>query len=60
MKYSSYVVTLMRPEDVSDAEMKEYIWNAVGTWKGSYNPDDPLFDLDGDTVSVKQYRKPRK
>ena len=39
----TYTVTLNQPDDVSDAEMKEYIDEAVSSWGGQYHPESPLF-----------------
>jgi len=49
----NYLVTLDRPKDISVGDMKIYIKEAVGGWKGQFHPDDPLFDL-SDKISVKR------
>ncbi len=41
------------PAGVTHKEWQAYLEDAVGTMKGSYNPEDPLFDLDSDTVKAK-------
>jgi hypothetical protein len=60
-KRESYLVTLERPDGVSVAEMKQYIVDSVGSWRGSFRPpggmgeDDPgdlLFNLDAKSISV--------
>ena len=52
-----FVVTLEMPECVSIKEMKEYINEAVAVWCKSYNPNEPLFDLNGNKVKVTLKRK---
>lgn len=56
-----YQVSLKRPDGVTKTEMKRYIADAVGSWKGSlrapgshdpYDEGDPLFSLDADTIKV--------
>lgn len=44
-------------DDVSAADWRDYIRNAVGSWKGQFHPENPLFDLDRDDVHVVQWRK---
>jgi hypothetical protein len=56
-KRSRYVVELFRPDGVTSAEMRAYIEDAVASMKGSYHPEDPIFELDGDTVKVKSFRR---
>ncbi len=48
-----YVVAVERPDGVTHAQMADYIEDAVRTFKGGLSPDDPLFDLDKDSVKVK-------
>lgn len=48
-----YVVAVERPDGVTHAQMVGYIEDAVRTHKGCFSPDDPLFDLDKDSVKVK-------
>lgn len=45
-------VSLHQPEGVSVGRIKDYIEEWIVTGKGSYNPLDPMFDLDGDSVVV--------
>ena len=47
-----FVVTLDMPADVGLIEMEEYIRQAVASDKGSLSTTDPLFHLDGKSVSV--------
>lgn len=49
----SFRVTVVIPEGVSVAEMREYIREAVRMWCKSFDPEnDPLFDLDYNSVRV--------
>jgi hypothetical protein len=53
-----YIVTLQTPEDVTRAQMRQYIKDAVCGWKGHLNPiEDPLFVLDIDTVTVQTVKE---
>lgn len=56
MRLEKYVVTLERPSGVTKTEMKAYIEEAVSAWNGSFRPEDPLFDLDRDSVHVTSLR----
>lgn len=48
-----FKVGVVMPEDVTTTDMVDYIREAVQTWKGQLHPvEDPLFDLDRETVSV--------
>jgi hypothetical protein len=58
-RVEEFVVRLEMPEDVGIGEMQEYIDEAVGAWKGQLHPDNPLFDLDRDTVKVCRPHKRR-
>ena len=55
-----FVVTLEMPEGVTISEMKEYINEAVALWCKSYNPQEPLFDLNRNKVKVTSKRKERR
>lgn len=48
-----YLVSVVRPEGVTKAEMAEYIKDAVETWGGGYSPDDPLFNVGDYHVAVR-------
>jgi hypothetical protein len=43
-------VTAVLPNGVSLREFQAYVEDAVGTMKGSGNPEEPLFDLDSSKV----------
>ena len=51
-----YTVSVEKPEGVTHAQMVGYIEDAVRTFKGGLFPDDPLFDLNKDSVKVKLQR----
>ena len=53
-------VSVVVPEDVTDEDMKEYIAEAVGTWKGQMHPDEPLYELDYKTIKVTRINKKRR
>ena len=50
-----FVVSLDRPHGASISDLKDYIEEWVACGKGSRHPDDPIFDLDGDSVKVKRF-----
>lgn len=56
----AFKVTVPALPDVTQADWREYIADAVGCWKGQFHPENPLFDLDRDEVTVVGYRRPRK
>jgi len=47
---TSFKVTLEMPEGVSILEMRKYIARSVRLLRGSYPIDDPMFELDSDSV----------
>ena len=51
-KTRAFKVVVPNIPGVSEADWREYIADAVGSWKGQFHQDDPLFDLDGDYVRV--------
>lgn len=60
-KEQTFRVTLEIPNGCSVEEVRFYIWEAVTTWAGSFEPGvDPLFDLNRDSVKVTRERKPKK
>ena len=68
-KLVKFTVELELPEGVSMTELKGYIEDAVSSWKGSFeppnaygdgSPGDPLFSLNGDSVRVAFFRKPKR
>jgi hypothetical protein len=52
-----FLVKIEIPEDVTIAEMKDYIEDALLYWCKSYSSEDPLFDLRSETIKVKSYRE---
>ena len=46
----SFKVTLDMPEGVSIMEICGYIVGSIRLMRGSYSKDDPIFELDRDTV----------
>lgn len=53
-KKEKYIVTIDRPDGVSVRNMVEYIEDAVGCMCGGYNPLDPIFDLESNSVKAKR------
>lgn len=60
-KTVSLTVTFELPEGATKTEAKEYVLDAVSTWRGSLRPPgsydeaddgDPMWGLDSDTVKV--------
>lgn len=56
----SFIVTLEVPSGVTLEEMKEYIKNEVKCNVGSRSPEDPIFYLDKNSVTVKTVAKKKK
>ena len=52
----AFIVELDNP-GVSEQEMREYIDEAVSTWKGQEHPDAPIRDLDVNSVRVRNYHR---
>lgn len=50
-------VMVTMPPGVSIQEMAHYIEHAVGSWKGSLHPSEPLFALDRHKVYVRPFPK---
>lgn len=48
-----FLVTVEIPNGVSVRDMQNYIRDAIQMWKGQEHPDDPIFNLDWDTVKVR-------
>lgn len=40
------------PEGSDRESLVAYVIDAVACMKGAYHPEDPIFDLDGDSVRV--------
>ena len=51
-------VRLTPPPGADAARLRTYVEDAVATWRGSYDPNDPIFDLDPDTVVASHVFKP--
>ena len=51
----TYVITVERPDRVSDAEMRAYISDAVRSHGGSFSPGDPLWGMRERVLSVVNY-----
>lgn len=49
-----FILTVPDLKDVSEADWKDYILDAVGSMRGCYSPNDPIFALDSDDVKVKR------
>ena len=57
---AKFTISVEIPDGVSKKEMRDYIYDAVNGMKGSYHPDDPLFQMDyGDFKVSHQKIKPR-
>lgn len=52
-----YIVILDRPEGVSIREMKAYLEEAISIWCKSFDPDEPIFDLDSNKVKVSRLKE---
>ena len=52
-----FKVTVDLPKGVTQVEMGEYIKQSIRTMAGSLHPDDPMFDLDRDSVKVSVFRR---
>lgn len=50
-----FIVSVPWLDDVSEADWKAYILDAVGSMKGCYNPDDPVTRFDSDEVRIKRH-----
>jgi hypothetical protein len=56
----SFIVSLDMPRGVTVPEMQQYIESAVRVWKGQLMPEQPIFDLDADSVQVTPVKQRRK
>jgi hypothetical protein len=54
MRRLEFLVSLDAPDVVPVEEVREMIWDAVGTHPKSYCPDEAIFDCDADSVRVKR------
>ena len=50
-------VSVELPTGVTAAQMRVYIYDAVASMKGSYHPEDPIFNLDSDSVKVSHLKE---
>lgn len=48
----NFLVSVELPDGVDISEMRDYVLDAVTTMVGSYPLDDPMFDLDCESVVV--------
>lgn len=48
----NFLVSVELPDGVDISEMRDYVLDAVTTMVGSYPLDDPMFDLDRESVVV--------
>ena len=55
-KAMAFIVRLVPPSGAEAADLRAYVEDAVATWKGSYNPENPIFDLDPDTVRASYHQ----
>lgn len=54
-----FIVRVDMPADVSSEEMRDYIRAAVKSWKGGAHPDDAIYYLDQNSVTVRPVPKPK-
>ena len=50
-----FTVSVDIPVGVTAVGMTAYIAEAVQGWRGGFHPDDPLFDLDRNSIKVQCY-----
>jgi hypothetical protein len=55
----AFIVTLEIPEGCTVEEIRQYIDEAVSLWAKSTDPDEPLFELDGEKVKVRPMSEPK-
>jgi hypothetical protein len=56
-----FKVSINLPEGVNLQDMREYIEEAVGSWRGQCHFDDPWFKINRDnSLRVVRYKKPPK
>lgn len=60
MAKRKFTVEVEIPEGCTVTEMKEYIRLAVRCWAGGMDPEDPIYDLDKDSVKVSTQRQNTK
>lgn len=59
MATKSYIITVDRPDRVTDAEMRAYISDAVKAHGGAFPPDDPLRGMRDRLEAVRDHREPK-
>lgn len=60
-KATEFKVSIIIPDGMTVADMREYIDNAVSSWRGHYEPvTDPRGNIDVDTVKVTRVTKSGK
>jgi hypothetical protein len=57
---AQFQVSVQLPEGCTLQMMKNYIEDAVCCWKGCYEPEAPVFNLDANTVQVITKRQSKK
>lgn len=57
---AKFTVTLDMPEGMSKGDMKQYIEDAVKSWAGCYPPNEPVFDLNRNSVKATHQRKKKE
>lgn len=56
----AFIVSPDMPRGVTVPEMQEYINSAVRVWKGQLFPEEPLYNLDRDSIHVTAVKQRRK
>lgn len=49
---TKFIINVKLPNGMLKSEMRSYIRVAIQAWCKSYHPDDPVFDLNPNTVGV--------
>lgn len=55
-----FKVSLDVPVGVTTTEVKEYIMNSVASWKGQLHPENPLINLDPESVKCSSLKDVKK
>lgn len=53
----TFNLTMTLPHDVTIQQAQQYVRDAVGGWKGGFNADEPMTELDVDTIRVGLQKK---
>lgn len=56
MTYQFKVTVKNIPEELTISEIKNYLQEAVSTWRGSLHPDDSIFHMKADDFKVTRIR----